>query len=318
MVSHRHLLAFTTKEGVLTVTVTEHGPEQPFRVVQGWSSPAWSPNGKELAVLRQEPGDKKFTGTVAVGVVARTGGSPRVILKETYPRDTSCGPVGPLSDPAWSADGEWLAFYRRGLYASQSADCNELAVTPVKGGTSITVGSGPANPEWFDWAPLGATFAFTDGLGRDAFDNKVVRVATMPPSRPLASYTPKGYADREPTWSHDGRHLALTRSVAKWPGNMNKPAPEQAVWVIDTATNNAHKVLGSDGGITPRWGLGGDLVWARWREGGSDLWFQSDGRPQSLLQGIDLLHSYYGQWCLGGVFDWWVPGGQESDDRNTS
>jgi Tol biopolymer transport system component len=303
-------LAFTTiKEGVFSAQITRLGPEKLSHVAVGWSSPAWSPDGKELAVARQKPGKEKFTGTVAVATVPRIGGRAPIILEERYPHEIACGPVGPITSLKWSSDGEWLAFYRQGLYESGAADCNQLVVVPIKGGTPVSVGMGPANPEWFAWAPTGAVLAFTDGAGRAAFENKVLRVATMPPRSPFRSFTPAGYADREPSWSQDGRQLAFTRSLAKWPVNMNHPAPEQAIWVMNVATGNGRQVLGSEGGIGPRWGTNEGMIWARREKDGSSLWYQSgpDIQPHPLVQGIDLSDSYYGQWSLSQVFDWWLP-----------
>lgn len=302
------ILAFTrVKHGVQTVFITEQGPGTPVQVAQGWYSFAWSPNGKELAVVRQEPGEKRFTGTVAIATVPRSGGRPHLIFEERYPRETARGPVGPITLVKWSADGEWLAFYRQGLFASEAMDCNELAVAPIKGGTPLSVGMGPANPDWFSWAPTGAVLAFTDGVGRSAFERKVVRVATMPPSAPFRSFTPVGYADRDPAWSQDGRQLALTRSLAKWPGNMNRPAPEQAIWAVNVVTGSSRRVLGSEDGITPRWGSNESILWARRQQVGSDLWYQPrpDSQPLPLVRRIDLSDSYYGQWWLSRVFDWW-------------
>jgi dipeptidyl aminopeptidase/acylaminoacyl peptidase len=307
--THDTLAFSTTREDVFTTHIGEPGPEKPFRLVQGWSFPAWSRDGTQLVVVQQEPSTREFSGTSRIAVMPGSGGRLQVILTERYPRDIACGPVGPMTDVKWSSNGEWLGFYRHGLYESSAADCNELLVLLVKGGTPISVGTGPANPEWFAWKPIGASLAFTDGVGRAAFEDKVVRVVTMPPILPFRSLTPAGYSDRDPAWSQDGRRLAITRSMSKWPRNMNQPAPEQAIWVVDVATGTAQRVLGSDGGQAPQWGTGNGLLWARRDKSKASLWYQDtpDRKPYPVVENFDMQDSFYGQVRLGSVFSWWLP-----------
>lgn len=302
-------LAFSTEAGTSTVSITATGPMEAKLLAAGWSGAAWSPDGQQLAVVKNTPGEKPFGGTTAIGLVSRSGGEPRVTMQTTYPHQSACGPVGGATQLRWSADGQWIAFFRCGLFASLSADCNELAVLPAEGGQPTAVGVVPANPAWFAWAPSGAVLAFTDGSGRDAWTNKAVRVAVMPPAPPYYSLTPAGHADREPAWSTDGKRLAFTRSLAEWPDRTNLPAPGQVIWVAKAPRGHAAPVPGSEHGFSPRWGPGDSLVWFRGVGGEKgNLWYvkQPGQRKQQVIEGIDLPFPYYGQWQADLVFDWWI------------
>lgn len=302
----RPALALTGERGVVVVDVKEQGPGSEHLVAEGWSAPAWSPDGQTLAITQSKPGAEPFTGTVFIATVPRSGGMPRVIHAEPGPHESACGPVSGAAELRWSADGRWLAFYRMGLTASMGADCNELAVVPVAGGVAVPVGVGPLRADWFDWSPQGAVLALTDGVGRDAW-NKVVRLAPMPPAAPLRSVTPAGLTDRAPVWSPNGRQLALVRSKASAPERMDMPLVDQAIWALDTATNRATKVPGSNGGMAPRWGAGGGLLWAKLAGQQGQLLYTPGGGspPKTVVDRVDQPNWYYGQWYWQQVFDWW-------------
>lgn len=303
-------LAISTESGLSTVVVTTAGPRRPSLLAAGWSSPAWSPDGQTLAVVRNTPGSTPFSGTTSIGLLPRTGGEPRIVLQAPYPHGASCGPVGGVSGLSWSADGRWQALLRCGLWASLSADCGELAVMPSEGGEPTPVAAVPAQANWSTWAPKGAVLAFVDGAGRDAWTNKSLRVVAMPPGPAAVTLTPPGYADRDPAWSLDGKRLAFTRSRTEWPEKMTLPALGQSIWISDYPRGGAEQVPGSEQGFAPQWGPGGGLAWFHGVGGEQgSLWYV--GAPGQakvrLITGIDLPFPYYGEWHLEMVFDWWRP-----------
>lgn len=303
-------LAFSTESGVHTVSITPSGPQEASLVAAGWDSPAWSPDGQQLAVVRNTPGTKPFSGTTSIALLPHAGGEPQVVLQTPYPHESTCGPVDGASHLSWSADGRWLAFYRPGLWASLSADCGEIAVVESKGGQPTPVAVMPRNENWFRWAPTGATLSCVDGANRAAWTNKSLRLAKMPPRPPYLSLTPPGYADRDPAWSPDGRRLAFTRSQAQWPDRTNLPAPGQAIWVAKLPRGRTRAVPGSEQGFAPQWGPNNSLAWFQGVGGeqGSLWYLERPGQArQQVITGIDLPDPYYGEWHLDSVFDWWWP-----------
>lgn len=63
--------------------------------------PAWSPDGRWLAVVANRTADADFTHVADVWVVPADGGEMRCLTKS----------VGPCETPAWSPDGRTVAFY---------------------------------------------------------------------------------------------------------------------------------------------------------------------------------------------------------------
>lgn len=295
-------LVYTNNLEVFTVAVTDDGPSTPALVAKGWTQPAWSPDGRLLALARNTQRED-FTGTAEVGVVDASGGEPRVLWQGEYLQKEWVGPVRELK---WSADGQWLAFYRGGLTASLSADQNQLNVLPVGGGGVTPLAAGPVNRAYFQWAPQGATLAFTDGVGRFAWGDKNLKLAKMPPTASLSSPTPAGYADREPAWDPDSKQVYFIRSVAKAPEKMFQPAAEQAIWRLTLATGQQQAVAGTDGALGVRAAAKGQLLWPKGDGKRASLWTESQGAPVQVLGDVDFASWYYGQFYWDAIYDWWA------------
>lgn len=293
-------LALANGQKTVTVAVTDDGPQDPQLVADGWSGVAWSPDGRTLAVARSETAENIFTGLSRVGLVARSGGEVRVIGEARFSPEDGC--AGSARPQAWSPDGEWLLVARPGLWASLSADCNQLTVLSTQGGPLHLLGETP-NLRWADWSPREKPLlAFTDGTGRPAFYNKQVRLA-RPPWAESRSLTPDGYADREPAFSPGGRYLAFTRSRSGWIENMHQPAPDQAIHLADIDEGGSQPIPGSEGGFGPFWGGDGTLFWFKNENGSIALYHGRDDLPNPLIKGLDLASSYYGQWDWPRVLD---------------
>lgn len=291
-------LALESDGEIRLVDVGNDGPKPSRLVLKGWRGPAWSPDGRRLAVTRDHPGDRPFTGTTEIGVMPVDGGDPATIWRGPYLEDRWVGPVSSLK---WSADGRWLAFYRQALSASIGADSNELNLLAVAGGSPVAVAIGPANPDYFAWSPAGATLAFTDGAGRFAWLQKRIQVASMPPKPPFQSLTPAGMADREPAWDPTGRSLYLVRSLARAPARMDQPGPEQAIW---RWRGQMSKVAGTEGALGLRVGREGWLLYPRAAGAEAALWATQGGEPVRVIDRMKPAGFYYGQFDWSAVFDW--------------
>lgn len=99
--------------------------------------------------------------------------------------------TGPL-DPAWSPDGQWIAFSMRG----------DIWKVPAQGGEAIALTQGPGYHFEPAWSPDGSTLAVTvdvDGnldVATVSADGGSVRPVTEHP-----------HVDIQPTWSADGQSL---------------------------------------------------------------------------------------------------------------
>lgn len=294
-------LALSDRQRTVTVDVTPDGPQQPQLVVEGWSGTAWSPDGEQLAVQRVKTGRHHMEGTAWVALIARTDGEPRVILEEPFAPDAAEGCGLGARPHAWSPDAEWLLLVRPGAGPSIAADCNEFAVVSTKGGKAEQLGASP-NLRWAAWSPTAPTLALTNGIGREAYQNKQI-LLTAPPWTKPRKLTPPGYADREPAWSPGGSYLAFTRSLDQRPERMDRPAPGQAIHVATVESGKTQQIPGSEAGFCPFWGQEGTLFWMR----DGEIRHRRDDLPTPLLQKVDLPRNYYGQWDCPRVLDHWIP-----------
>jgi hypothetical protein len=308
-----NLLVMDTNSGTIVLPITEQGPGTPVLTVADWHDPAWSPDGRTLALVKIERGTEPLSGMSTIGLLSLAEGQPRVRWQEAF-RGRGPDTFGPAGTPRWSADGRWLSYLRYAPTSSGAMDQNQLMALPVADGAPVKLGEVVPNPAFYHWSPRGAVLAFTDGTFRAVWHNKWVRIAPMPPKPPYHSPTPAGYADREPAWDPSGKYLAVSRSLAQWPERTNRPANEQAIWVVPVASTGGHKVRGSDGGVGPTWGPDGSLLWVQPPSGDrpASLWWKpsaENGEAVQLIPEIGLQFEYYGQWRWPEVFDWWTPHG---------
>lgn len=120
---------------------------RPKRVLRGngFSLPAWSPNGRELAVVRDEA-----DLSTAIYVVRSDGKKLRRLLRtqpsRSDPRWSSV--AASETEPAWSPDGRRLAF--------QAGDGHIVVISPVDGRRhELATGYEPA------WSANGSRLAFS-------------------------------------------------------------------------------------------------------------------------------------------------------------
>jgi TolB protein len=151
------------------------------------SSPAWSPNGTQIAFASQR------TQNWDVYLMQADGSNPRRLTSDpAYD-----------SDPAWSPDGTQIAF-------TSSRNGNlDLFVLTLADQTIQQLTDDPAADYGPDWSPDGTTIAFTtwrDQQQEIYLLDMMAETVGLPPAINLSRDPAPDY---DPSWSPDGRQLAF-------------------------------------------------------------------------------------------------------------
>lgn len=177
------LLAVTSNEGTWLLRASDG---RTSRVDRAGVRPAWSPSGDRLAYYRLRD-DALVVADLPTGVLRPLAQLPAV------------DPVGDAqAPPAWSRDGRRIAFERGG----------NIVVVPASGGAPQTVTRGASFESEPAWSPDGRWIAFLDGVGvRGPFAGEVAIV------RPDGSGRRRVTRNREPEgnlrWLPDSRRVAF-------------------------------------------------------------------------------------------------------------
>ena len=154
-------------------------------------TPAWSPDGSQIAFFSMVPGPFGNAGRIFVVNVDGTG------LRQLSPEDPDPNVYYYFdASPTWSPDGNKIAFSRTG----------ELIIINVDG-TGMTTVSTPDGASEPSWSPDGSHIAYVSWkTARDVFVSNVdgsnaVRVTSAPEQ------------EDSPRWSPDSRTLVFTRVV---------------------------------------------------------------------------------------------------------
>ena len=89
-------------------------------------APAWSPDGRSIAFVSNRAPDPDRSGDSNVYVIEAKAGA------ELRPVTTFAGPDG--GRPAWSPDGQWIAYFQGDEPRFYAYHLNKLAVVPAAGG----------------------------------------------------------------------------------------------------------------------------------------------------------------------------------------
>lgn len=150
-----------------------------------YSRPAWSPDGKQLAISTGTPGQLHLFVVEAGGTA-----SPQIV---TYAL------AGDSVDPRWSPDGSWIVFTLRDAGSSQ------LYLVHPDGSGLHRLSDGTARDEQPDFSPDGRRVVFaSDRAGSQQL--YVVSITGGVPTRLVADPGD----DTRPAWSPDGQWIAYT------------------------------------------------------------------------------------------------------------
>lgn len=234
------------------------------------TDPTWSPDGRTIAFTHHER-DAEFRRFTEDGiyVMDADGGGLRALITQR-PGESSF-------DPAWSPAGDFVAFLRSDVVASDSpARLGRLAVASADGSNVRYLGGGlAADP---DWSPDGRAIAITVPTLRAEVptlmntDIYLVDVVTGR-RRPLV-VTPDVY-ETSPAWSPDGSRLAFARwrSTTQFDG-------EASIHVVDADGSGVRQVLAHEHFASGPFNLS-------WSPDGNELAFETS--PSVLCAAISVV-----------------------------
>ena len=198
--------------------------------------------------------------------LAGVSGAGRMYMESYFPPPVTASPTY----PAWSPDGESLAFAYQG----------RIWVVPVEGGTAQQLTSGPGYHSQPSWSPDGRHVAYAADIDRN-FDIHVVDLETRQ-SRRLTNHP---FLDLRPRWSPDGSRILFT---TERDGTFD-------LWTYDIERETAEPIVADPDGndMAGDWiGDSGDIVFVSKRGeaalGSGSLWrWRADTGATELLLRIE-------------------------------
>lgn len=277
----------------------------------------WFPTGEKLVYTTAEP-NPNAKDNPTVKVMPAGGGDAEILLsveKDYLPDTDPCPALSSyLGGLKFSPNKDDLSFFKYPFSASLTADGVYLYAVSAEKQEPSRLATMLAYPYWVDWSPGGDLLALIEGSGREAFSNK--RLSIMPVNSPekAVTITPDGYVDRDPAWSPDGKHIAVSRAKSKSLMEVSKieDIPPASIWLVSPDGSGAKQIC-SDGEIpgcfdyNPWWAEGGkSLMWVRVEnEKASIRRTGPDGGDHVLVcEDLDIPQGYYGAYNWEEVMAW--------------
>jgi Tol biopolymer transport system component len=234
------LIAYS--EGFAGIYVVRRDGSGRRLVADAASSPSWSPDGKRIAFMRDVCEERDDSGACGLAQgnpyeVFTVGVDGRDARRLTFHDDYD-------GDPAWSPDGEWIAF------ACGSAIC---VMRPDGSGRRVVPQSNDLGD--VSWLPDGETLVARRFARDYRYGMEIVTVdVSSGEQRPVVSRLGHDFA---PAPSPDGRRMAFLAYSGCLPtGGCTAHEPWE-VWVTDLESGAPRRITGEGFG-RPDWGPAAD------------------------------------------------------------
>jgi Tol biopolymer transport system component len=219
---------------------------------QGFDEPAWSADGKQVAVRYSSNDPHEYD---EIDVIQASGRSRRVVVDGSGSTLSTIYP----SDPAWSPSGQFLA-YRAG------GSCTTVFIVNIATGIAHALGrtgcplSNPRRDTEPAWSPNGSEIAFVRTPGFDEGPGRLYSIHPDGSGLRMLAKSPAEYPD----WSPDGSRIAFDNG--------------HRTLLVDAGGRKPPVMLGP--GIDPAWSHDGrNILVVR----GRDLWVIGVRGGQHLL-----------------------------------
>ncbi len=182
-------------------------------------------------------------------------------------------PGGVDSDPAWSADGTWLAFEHTSAPPGQETGLVNASLWLVHAGSKVAAEVATAEVAQFQWAPVGAPVLAFETYGPTGFVDALWLERPLSPAVPVAGL---GVVDGGFSWSPDGARIAVVT------GHYGQAAGPGPLWVL--------QVVPTSGGSPVTWftSMQDSIDVASWWPDGGGLLFWLDPGASEAADGLTL------------------------------
>jgi len=224
-------------------------------------------------------------GSIAFLRVTTVCGDPNPCLREEVMK-TGGLVFGRGSHPAWSADGQLLAF----------ADGSDIYTVKPDGSDRLLVLDWNLDVEGISWAPSGDRLVAALGVCDQDECRTDIHVIDLGPSgaQGVVNITPDLFSDRNPAWSPAGDRIAFDTTRDS----------NQDVFAMDVDGGNLDRLTTHPAGDSdPNWAPTGDaLAFTSTRDGADAIYtMNSDGTAQTRRTGLGAGPSRQPAWSPDGT-----------------